>query len=299
MARTNTNLGILLLLAPLASVAPGEPLPAGLSCVLDTLSVADARAAYEAIRLANPSGLGHVAEQDVAEEPTQTLRQVMALAADRDLIAMQYVNGFAQVFKEGVPALRYALDRGALEGAVIACQLHLLARHPDSLIIRKRGPEEAAEVSRRAAQVTRPAGMQEKCLRGSTPGCARKATAATRAPLPTWWRHVCSLPCARGGCRRWQLLASGASCENAPLASNAVYSLLAWRGLILMLRKATGPWFPWNISGPAGTSLPVRPPGVWLFISTLSWITASLSVTLRKRALATFLPSLKRGAGSP
>ena len=154
VARTNTNLGILLLLAPLASVAPGQPLREGLSRVLDALEVADARAAYEAIRLANPSGLGRVAEQDVFEEPTQTLRQVMALAADRDLIALQYVNGFAQVFEEGVPALRLALDRGAtLEGAIIACQLHLLARHPDSLIARKRGLDEAAEVSRQAAQV--------------------------------------------------------------------------------------------------------------------------------------------------
>ena len=162
VARTNTNLGILLLLAPLAAVPEGEPLRDGLRRVLDGLSVEDARATYEAIRLANPSGLGRVAEQDVAGEPTQTLRQVMALAADRDLIALQYVNGFVQVFEEGVPALRRALallgpessprweEGRALERAIIACQLHLLAGHPDSLIARKRGLDEAAEASRRA-----------------------------------------------------------------------------------------------------------------------------------------------------
>jgi triphosphoribosyl-dephospho-CoA synthase len=154
VARTNTNLGILLLLAPLAAVPGGVPLRDGLRRVLDGLSVEDARAAYEAIRLANPSGLGRVAEQDVADEPTQTLRQVMALAADRDLIALQYVNGFVQVFEEGVPALRQALGAGAtLEGAIIACQLKLLADHPDSLIVRKRSPDEATEVSRRARRV--------------------------------------------------------------------------------------------------------------------------------------------------
>jgi len=95
-----------------------------------------------------------VPEQDVHEEPTQGLREVMALAADRDLIARQYVNGFQQVFDEGVPALRDALGQGAsLEKAIIACQLHLMARHADSLILRKRGPQEAQEASRRAQQL--------------------------------------------------------------------------------------------------------------------------------------------------
>ncbi len=32
-------------------------------------------------------------------------------------------------------------------------------------------------------------------------------------------------------------------------------------GLIVMLRNATGPWLPWNISGPTGFSLPLTPPG--------------------------------------
>jgi len=154
VARTNTNLGILLLLSPLAAVAAGEALRDGLLRLLARLDVADACAAYEAIRLANPGGLGRVAEQDVHREPTQGLRAVMALAADRDLIARQYRNGFEQVLDEGVPALQQALQCGAtLEGAIITCHLKLMARHTDSLILRKRGSDEAEEASRRARQV--------------------------------------------------------------------------------------------------------------------------------------------------
>src|SRR5262249_43524847 len=109
---------------------------------------------YEAIRLADPGGLGRVPEQDVRDEPTQTLRQVMALAAGRDLIARQYANGYEQVFEEGLPALRHALGSGAaLEGAVIACHLCLIARHRDSPGARRRGPAEGAEAGRRARQV--------------------------------------------------------------------------------------------------------------------------------------------------
>jgi triphosphoribosyl-dephospho-CoA synthase len=151
---TNTNLGILLLLAPLAAVAPGENLRCGVGRVLDALDVEDARAVYRAIRLAVPGGLGEVPEQDVRTEPTQTLRQVMALAAQHDLVARQYANGFREVFEDGVPALRQALERSAtLEEAIIYCHLHLLAKYPDSLIARKRGSDEALEASLKARQV--------------------------------------------------------------------------------------------------------------------------------------------------
>jgi triphosphoribosyl-dephospho-CoA synthase len=156
VVRVNTNLGILLLLAPLAAVPPVEDFQAGLARVLEGLDVEDARAVYEAIRLAQPAGLGRVPEQDVHDEPTQTLRQVMALAADRDAVARQYATGYRDVFEEGVPALLFGLaEAGALEEAIIFCHLHLMATFPDSLIARKRGPAEAAESARRAQQVLR------------------------------------------------------------------------------------------------------------------------------------------------
>lgn len=151
---TNTNLGIVLLLAPLASVPPEKELQRGVEGVLAALDVEDARLAYEAIRLASPGGLGSASEQDVREEPTQTLRQVMALAAERDLIARQYAHGFAEVFDDGVPALLTGLQRtGSMEGAIIFAHLHLMAHHPDTLIARKRGWAEAEEAARRARAV--------------------------------------------------------------------------------------------------------------------------------------------------
>src|SRR5262249_3314333 len=115
---SNTNLGILLLLAPLAKVA-AEPNPrVAVMPLLDTLDVVEAELFYDAIRLANPAGLGRVAEQDLSAEPTLPVRQIMALAADRDLVARQYANGFQEVFQEGVPALDRGLtETGSLEGA--------------------------------------------------------------------------------------------------------------------------------------------------------------------------------------
>jgi triphosphoribosyl-dephospho-CoA synthase len=154
VVRTNTNLGIVLLLAPLAAVPPGQALRSGVEAILGDLDVYDARHVFAAIRLASPGGLGDAPAQDVRDAPTLPLRAVMALARDRDLVARQYANGFYEVLDEGVPALLGVLRQGhTLEESIVATHLELLARHPDSLIARKYGLTEAEDVSRRARAV--------------------------------------------------------------------------------------------------------------------------------------------------
>jgi triphosphoribosyl-dephospho-CoA synthase len=154
VSATNTNLGMVLLLAPLAKAAARGLLRAELSGLLAATTVRDAHNVYRAIRLAAPGGLGRVDDQDVQQTPTHTLRQAMSLAADRDLIARQYADEFHEVFNGGVPALQRGLeDIGTLEGAVIFCHLQLLRLYPDSLIARKCGLGLAEEASRRATQV--------------------------------------------------------------------------------------------------------------------------------------------------
>src|SRR5207253_6069284 len=83
-APSNTNLGLVLLLAPLARAAlrPGhEPLRSSLAATLAETTIADADDTYAAIRLAAPGGLGRADDQDVAHPPTASLRAVMTLAA--------------------------------------------------------------------------------------------------------------------------------------------------------------------------------------------------------------------------
>jgi len=152
VTKANTNLGIILLLAPLAATSADHDLQTGIAEVLGALDVEDARLVYEAIRLAAPGGLGRVPEQDVSEEPSRTLAQVMAMAADRDLIARQYAYGFRDVLVDGVAVLRRRLD-STLEDAIIHCHLHFLSNLPDSLIARKRGVAEAIEARDRARRV--------------------------------------------------------------------------------------------------------------------------------------------------
>jgi triphosphoribosyl-dephospho-CoA synthase len=151
---TNTNLGMILLLAPLAAVPEGVPLRTGVAAVLRATTVDDARRVFEAIRLAKPGGLGRAPAQDVGDEPTVTLTEAMRLAADRDAVARQYAHGFADVFEVAAPCLARRIEAGEpLLTAVVAAYLTLLARSPDTLIARKLGRVEAEDASRLAARV--------------------------------------------------------------------------------------------------------------------------------------------------
>ncbi len=142
VVNTNTNLGIVLLLAPLASVPLDEPLAPGLARVLAQTTVEDSRNVYAAIRLAKPAGLGKVANQDIADEPTLPLRDVMALASDRDSVAAQYVTNFGIVRDTLGFGLGQSLRNGAsVERAIIEMHLYALFRCGDDLIVRKTGEQ--------------------------------------------------------------------------------------------------------------------------------------------------------------
>jgi triphosphoribosyl-dephospho-CoA synthase len=147
IVQCNTNLGIVLLCAPIAAAwerRRHRGLRHALVEVLAELDVADARAAYRAISLAQPAGLGSAPAQDVGAVPSLGLRDAMALAADRDRIAWQYAHGFGDVLDPGVSAFEQAqFARGAVSATPIAAMqrvfLEFLAAWPDSHIARKHG----------------------------------------------------------------------------------------------------------------------------------------------------------------
>jgi triphosphoribosyl-dephospho-CoA synthase len=172
-AGANTNLGIILLCAPLAAAADAllrsgeaagpadgggpllreDSLHASLVRVLDGLGVADAADAFAAIVQASPAGLGRAGEHDVFAPPQVTLKDAMAAAAGRDLVARQYATGFGDVFGLGLPRHAAAAARSAdPRVATLAVYLGFLSQFQDSHILRKYGAaaaEDVREVARR------------------------------------------------------------------------------------------------------------------------------------------------------
>jgi len=194
----NTNLGIVLLAAPLANAAflgGSGDFAARLGRVLRELSVEDAREAYSAIRETKPGGLGAASEHDVASEPNVTLLEAMRAAELRDRIAWNYAHDFADIFKLGLRWLAQARARWA-EPSWAATRVYLgfLAHLPDTLIERKFGTRAASEVRDEAGPIeagliecaspeamTAPLAAFDHSLkrRGLNPGTSADLTVAT------------------------------------------------------------------------------------------------------------------------
>jgi triphosphoribosyl-dephospho-CoA synthase len=158
VADANTNLGIVLLFAPLVRAAvtrkPDEPLRAAVEATLGALTVDDAAAAFAAIARAKPGGLGEAAEHDVRGPARVSLREAMAAAAHRDSIASEYLTGFAIVFDLGLTLLVQALRAGrSTLDAIVSVHIGLLADRPDTLIARKAGDAAAMAVTAAAREV--------------------------------------------------------------------------------------------------------------------------------------------------
>ena len=194
----NTNLGIILLSAPLASAAlidEAGDLRKRLAKVLAGLSLEDTRETYAAIRLANPGGLGDVPNHGVDAEPTITLLEAMKAAEGHDRIAWNYSHDFADIFDLGLPRLRDAARRGCSAPlATTSVYLGFLSTIPDTLIERKFGHAQALEVQAEAKALeaklndSEDPGQVEQVLkdfdrslksRGLNPGTSADLTVAT------------------------------------------------------------------------------------------------------------------------
>jgi triphosphoribosyl-dephospho-CoA synthase len=189
----NTNLGIVLLCAPLAAAAEREEaLRPALGRILEGLTVTDAAQAFRAITLAGPGGLGAAPEHDVHEPPVVGLRDAMAAAAERDRIARAYATGFSDIFDLGLPALaRAQVAQNAPWWPATAVYLAFLAEFPDTHIARKHGQAVAEAIRRETREFLGTLGGEPPLLsrllafdaalkaRGLNPGTSADLTVAT------------------------------------------------------------------------------------------------------------------------
>ena len=189
LVSSNSNLGMILLISPLATAANMVLYQRECRQILDGLTADDARLTYEAIRLARPGGLGSVKEADVHSDAPSSLIDAMRLAADRDLVARQYANGFREVFDGVVRCPADVLDQYSLLDAIVLAYLAVMAKYPDSLIaqsavarrhsVRRIRPRRLSLLQRRDRKLGKIAWPT------STFGSVQTVTVATLAQRPT------------------------------------------------------------------------------------------------------------------
>ena len=168
----NTNLGMVLLIAPIIRVfeqlvSPGD-FQDLIKPTLMSLEQQEAQDIFAAIRLANPGGLGKVDKYDVNSPLNIDIYSAMDAAKERDLIALQYANGYREIVNLGIKCLQNYHNRwNSVEWAAVACYLMYMASFPDSHIRRKYGIEIAEQVRKKTIPVW------ERFADYDNPGAAR------------------------------------------------------------------------------------------------------------------------------
>jgi triphosphoribosyl-dephospho-CoA synthase len=129
----------------------------------------DAVNVYNAIEIANPSGLGKAPDLDVNDpasknrilEEKVSLYEVFKIAEPYDTICSEYVNNYHVTFDLAYPALSKHLDKTSNpSSATIQAFLEVLAKVPDTFIARKTNIQKAREVSLRAKEVVELGGVE-------------------------------------------------------------------------------------------------------------------------------------------
>jgi len=176
----NTLLGTVILLSPIAVSAGMTPtkeeyifevpkLRENLKRVVESTTPEDAVNVYEAIKIANPSGLGKAPELDINDpnsvnrivKENVSLFQVFKIASEYDRVCSEWVNNYPITFNIAYPYLMEQIrETKDLNVAIIHTFLKVLAEYPDTFITRKVGIEKAREASFMAEEVLKRGGLE-------------------------------------------------------------------------------------------------------------------------------------------
>lgn len=176
----NTLLGTVILLSPIAVAAGMTPtkeehileipkLRENLKLVIESTTPEDAVDVYEAIKIANPSGLGKASELDI-NDPSSinlirkekvSLYDTFVIASEYDTVCSEWVKNYPITFDVAYPCLIEQIGKTVdLNMAIIHTFLKILAEYPDTFVARKTGIQKAREVSAMAKEVLKLGGLE-------------------------------------------------------------------------------------------------------------------------------------------
>ena len=163
--KNNTNLGIIMMIMPIAASASicsnFDDLSEKVNEILKATTVSDATYLYKAINIADAGGMGSQNEYDVTnddairelEKNKQTMFDVLEISASWDSLANELTSSMQVTFKIGFPTFHKLKNKYSLNDATLETFLTILSQVPDTLISRKYGIKKAREVSSKGKNV--------------------------------------------------------------------------------------------------------------------------------------------------
>jgi triphosphoribosyl-dephospho-CoA synthase len=174
----NTILGTIMLFVPIAVAAGMTPidktcnfdfsvLRENIDLAVKSTTAWDSVHLYEAVDIANPSGLNEAPDLDVTDPRSKerlikenvTLFEVFKIASEYDDICVEWVSNYSVTFDLAYPYLMDQLKSKPLNTAVVHAFLKILSEHPDTFIARKVGKKKAEKVSSDAKAILELGGL--------------------------------------------------------------------------------------------------------------------------------------------
>jgi len=175
----NTILGTIMLFMPVAVAAGMTPtkknyafdfslLRKNIDLAVKSTTALDSVHLYEAVDIANPSGLNDAPDLDVTDPRSKerlikenvSLFEVFKIASAYDDICFEWVHNYPVIFDLAYPYLMEQLKSKPLSTVVVHTFLKILSERPDTFIARKVGKEKAQEVSLDAKAVLELGGLE-------------------------------------------------------------------------------------------------------------------------------------------
>ena len=155
--KTNTNLGIILLCAPIIHACiyfNNLTLREGIKKTLSTSTVKDTQDLCMAINISAPGGLGTREIYDTASKPTVSILEIMNHSASYDRISYQYSHDYSDIFDFIIPRLVFLNKKhNSLDISLSLMFMEILAKIPDSHISRKFDDKIAKKTSNNASDL--------------------------------------------------------------------------------------------------------------------------------------------------
>lgn len=157
--KNNTNLGIVMMITPIAVAAAisdsFDDIQQNVDLLMKNTSVDDSCDLYDAINIADAGGMGEEDEYGVASDSAKqdlrddglTMYDVLKISAKKDMLGREMTSAMQFTFEVGYPTYYELIKQKSQNEACVLTFLTILSQVPDTLIFRKYGEDEAMKVS--------------------------------------------------------------------------------------------------------------------------------------------------------
>ena len=150
--RSNYNLGIILLCAPIFKIKNMHNFRYELNQIINNISEKEGKLILNSIKEVSPAGIKkYSGEGSVNLDNNISFRKIMKIGANWDRISGCYNNNYSEIFSKGLPYLENLRKKLSFSDSISLVFLNYLSCDYDSHLLRKYGIEKASKIKVKAS----------------------------------------------------------------------------------------------------------------------------------------------------